>query len=146
MPLAGESLDGPLQTGSLLDTGLGGDPGSRALVSLTAARSWREVDQFSSRLATSYLKLGLRKGDRVASLMPNRASLLIHYLACLKAGLVSTPLNYRYTTPEIDHALQVSDASLLLAHAERAGDLMVSEAAGRLPSDLSALATTPTDG
>ncbi len=136
MPLAGENLDRPLLTGSLLNTGLDNGPCAEALVSLTAARSWREVDQSSSRLGASYLKLGLRKGDRVASLMPNRASLLIHYLACLKAGLVSTPLNYRYTATEIDHALQVSDASLLLAHAERAGDLTGSKAVERLPLGL----------
>src|SRR5689334_24203455 len=51
--------------------------------------------------------------------MPNRGALLVHYVGCLKAGLVATPLNYRYQTPEIDHALEVSGASLIVAHAER---------------------------
>jgi acyl-coenzyme A synthetase/AMP-(fatty) acid ligase len=55
--------------------------------------------------------------------MPNRPALIIHYLACLKAGLVAVPLNYRYTPPEIDHALEVSGASLLLHHAERDNDI-----------------------
>ena len=32
---------------------------------------------------------------------------------------MATPLNYRYQTPEIDHALEVSGASLIVAHAER---------------------------
>jgi acyl-CoA synthetase (AMP-forming)/AMP-acid ligase II len=72
-----------------------------------------------SRLAAGLLALGLPPGDRVASLMPNRPGLIVHYLACLKAGLVATPLDYRYTAPEIDHALAVSDASALLVHAER---------------------------
>ncbi len=40
-----------------------------------------------------------------------------------------TPLNYRYTPPEIDHALDVSGAAIILAHAERANDI----AAGSLP-------------
>ena len=65
--------------------------------------------------------------------MPNRAALLIHYLACIKAGLVATPLNYRYTSPEINHALEVSEASILFAHAERAQDLAQSQMAGKLP-------------
>jgi acyl-CoA synthetase (AMP-forming)/AMP-acid ligase II len=34
--------------------------------------------------------------------MPNRIDLVVHYLACFKAGLVATPLNYRYTYREID--------------------------------------------
>src|SRR5215510_11284107 len=55
--------------------------------------------------------------------MPNRVSLLTHYLACFRSGLVVTPLNYRYAPPEIDHALEVSAAAMLVAHAERADDL-----------------------
>jgi acyl-CoA synthetase (AMP-forming)/AMP-acid ligase II len=55
--------------------------------------------------------------------MPNSMALIIHYIACMKAGLVGVPLNYRYTPPEIDRALELSEASILLAHAEREGDL-----------------------
>jgi len=65
--------------------------------------------------------------------MPNRPALIIHYLACLKAGLVATPLNYRYMPPEIDHALEVSGASLLLHHAERDQDVAASRLGNRLP-------------
>jgi acyl-CoA synthetase (AMP-forming)/AMP-acid ligase II len=79
------------------------------------------------------LGLGLNPGDRVASLMPNRPALVVHYLACFKAGLVATPLNYRYMAPEIDHALAVSGARALLAHAEREEDLAASQLARQLP-------------
>jgi len=85
--------------------------------------TWMDLDSASAALAAGYLGLGLQPGDRVASLMPNRVGLIIHYLACFKAGLVVTPLNYRYTFREIDHALEVSGASVLLAHAERREDL-----------------------
>ena len=79
------------------------------------------------------MALGLAQGDRVASLLPNRGAIFVHYLACFKAGLVATPLNYRYQTPEIDHALEVSSASLLVAHAERDDVLAASEQVSRLP-------------
>jgi len=95
--------------------------------------SWRELDEASSRYAASLLDLGLQKGDRVASLMPNQTALIVHYLACIKAGLVATPLNYRYMAPEIDHALDVSGASVLLAHSERTEDIARSRLAGDLP-------------
>mgnify|MGYP000170046864 CR=1 FL=1 len=68
----------------------------------------------AGRLASDYLRLGLRPGDRVASQMPNRAELLVHYLACMRAGLVAVPLNYRYTAPEIDHALGIGGARMPL--------------------------------
>ena len=118
---------------SLLEVGLKTKPNETALVSLERKWSWRELDQASTRLAGQYLALGLAPGDRVASLMPNRGALLVHYLACFKAGLVATPLNYRYQAPEIDHALEVSGASLLVAHAERDDVLAASEQVPRLP-------------
>jgi acyl-CoA synthetase (AMP-forming)/AMP-acid ligase II len=133
MTLAGPSLARPVLIPELLRRGVEAKADEAALVSVTTSRSWRQLDDVSQRLASSYLDLGLRPGDRVASLLPNRASLLIHFIACLKAGLVATPLNYRYMAPEIDHALEVSEASILLAHVERAGDLAKSSLAARLP-------------
>lgn len=65
--------------------------------------------------------------------MPNRVALVIHYIARMKAGLVTVPLNYRYTTPEIDRALTVGQASMLIAHAERKQDLRESRQARELP-------------
>ncbi len=97
------------------------------MISLRASWTWRELDDASERLAASYLRMGLKAGDRIASLMPNRCELVIHYLACFKSGLVATPLNYRYMAPEIDHALRVSGACVLLAHDERAADIADTE-------------------
>jgi long-chain acyl-CoA synthetase len=133
MSLSGPPLNQPVHLPELLHRGLEAKPDDPALVSAEARRSWRELDQASERLAANLLSLGLRAGDRVASLMPNRTALVVHYLACMKAGLVATPLNYRYMPPEIDHALEVSGASLLLAHAERDRDLAASRRARRLP-------------
>jgi long-chain acyl-CoA synthetase len=133
MPLSGAPLDQPFDLRNLLGRGLESKPDEVALVSAEGGCTWRELDGASDRYAAHLLAMGVQKGDRVASLMPNRNALVIHYLACLKAGFVATPLNYRYMPPEIDHALEVSEASILLAHAERDGDLSASRLAGRLP-------------
>ena len=117
----------------LLRAGVSAAPDEVALVSADRQLSWLELESGSTRLAAAYLGLGLQPGDRVASLMPNRLGLVIHYLACFKAGLVATPLNYRYTSREIDHALEVSGATALLAHAERAEDLAASRLVPALP-------------
>lgn len=116
----------------LLRAGLEAELDAIAVVSAEDSITWRDLERRSSGLAASYLGLGLEPGDRVASLMPNRIVLLVHYLACFKAGLVATPLNYRYTAREIDHALEVSGAAAILAHAERAEDLAASGLAGDL--------------
>ena len=134
MPLSGPPLEQAFQPSKLLlRRGLESKPDEVALVSAEGQWTWRELDQASDRVAANLLSLGLRQGDRMASLMPNRTVLLVHYLACVKACLVATPLNYRYTPLEIDHALEVSEASILLAHAERGADVAASKLAGRLP-------------
>jgi len=117
----------------LLRAGMGADPDGLALICADTRWTWRTLDGLSDRLAVGLLGLGLEPGDRVASLMPNRPALIVHYLACFKAGLVATPLNYRYMAPEIDHALAVSGARVLLAHAEREEDLAASRLARQLP-------------
>jgi hypothetical protein len=76
----------------LLRAGLETAPDDIALVSIARSVSWLELDRVSAALAP---------GDRIASVMPNRIDLLVHYLACFKADLVATPLNYRYTFREI---------------------------------------------
>jgi len=121
---------GPLD--DLLRAGLDRSPDQVAMVSAARALSWRELDEASAALAGGYRALGLEPGDRIASLMPNRIDLVVHYLACFRAGLIATPLNYRYTAREIDHALQVSGARIILAHVERAEDIAESELAGGL--------------
>jgi long-chain acyl-CoA synthetase len=120
----------------LLQAGLEAAPDAAALASRVRSISWLELERISSALAGGYRSLGLRPGDRIASLMPNRIDLLVHYLACWKADLVATPLNYRYTFREIDHALDVSGARALLGHVERIEDLTASRLAGQLDCGL----------
>jgi acyl-CoA synthetase (AMP-forming)/AMP-acid ligase II len=133
MPSAGPPLTLANPIDRLLALGLETKPDALALVSAKTRMTWRQLDAMSTTLAAQYLALGVDPGERVASLMPNRPALIIHYLACLKAGLVATPLNYRYMPPEIDHALEVSGASLLLHHAERDADVAASRLGHQLP-------------
>ncbi len=133
MQIDGSTLEQPAPPlEELLRAGLAARPDEVALVSAERSLSWRELEAESARLAGGYRGLGLAPGDRLASLMPNRIDLVVHYLACFRAGLVATPLNYRYTFREIDHALEVSGARALLAHVERDEDVAQSRLAGEL--------------
>lgn len=120
-----ESLAPPLATLSRI--GLPDRADEVAIRTADEALTWAELDRRAGNLCAAYLELGLRPGDRLASLMPNRVELAVHYLAALRAGLVLTPLNYRYTHREIDHALEVSEARMIVAHVERSEDLKRSE-------------------
>ena len=133
MRIDGDELDAPARPlDDLLRIGLDAAPDDVAMVSATRALSWRDLHRASTALAGGYRGLGLHPGDRLASLMPNRIDLVVHNLACFRAELVATPLNYRYTGREIDHALEVSGARALLAHVERVEDVAASEFASGL--------------
>lgn len=127
MLLSGGPIAEPFDLPRILATGLAAKPDDDALISLQMRWTWAEADQASERLAVSYLALGLEPGDRLASLLPNRGILFIHYIACMKAGLVMVPLNYRYTTVSIDHHLELSGAKGLVVHSERLDELALSE-------------------
>ncbi len=133
MPHTGPALEKPVAMNELLSRGLATRPDEPALISLQASWTWRELDRDGDRLAKNLLSLGLKPGDRVATLMPNRCITEVLYIACIRAGLVATPLNYRYMAPEIDHALAVSEASILVAHVERGEDLAKSKLVPGLP-------------
>jgi long-chain acyl-CoA synthetase len=132
MPLSGPSLDQPVDIATLLHAGLGRHTDAIALASAKTRSTWRELESIANRLAANLIAYGLEPGDRVATLMPNRTALLMFYLACFKAGLVVTPLNYRYTPREIDHALEVSGAAALFSHVERERDWHASRLVGAL--------------
>ena len=87
MTVAGPSLDRSVDLSRLLERGLGQKPDAIAVSSMDEALSWRELDAQSQNLANNYLELGLRRGDRIVSLLPNRLQVLVHYLACLRTAL-----------------------------------------------------------
>ncbi|HYV90043.1 MAG TPA: class I adenylate-forming enzyme family protein [Candidatus Polarisedimenticolia bacterium] len=131
--LEGPPLAAPAVLSQLLRAGISVKPEDEALISGQERWSWAELDRAAGNLASNFLSLGLKPGDRVASLMPNRPALIVLYVACLRAGMVSVPLNYRYTVPDIEHALELSGASLLVAHDERLAELDASRVVHHLP-------------
>jgi acyl-CoA synthetase (AMP-forming)/AMP-acid ligase II len=133
MTLIGPALEEPADVSGVISRRAAAVPEQLAVVSLAGAMTWSELDAAADRWAGAIGDLGLRRGDRFASLMPNRVALLVHYLGCLRAGVVAVPLNYRYVGPQIDHALSVSGASALFAHSERREQIRAAGFTGRLP-------------
>ena len=70
----------------------------------------REVEQ----VAAALLALGVRKGDRVAFLLPNCPEFLFATFGVTRIGAVFVPLNPQYTAEEAEYVLRHSEASVLL--------------------------------
>ncbi len=63
--------------------------------------TYRQVQDLSDRFAAGIQGLGVKKGDRVALLLPNSPQFVIAYYGLLKAGAVILPLNPLYTEREL---------------------------------------------
>ncbi len=77
--------------------------------------SYGQVDEISSRFASALVSLGVKKGDRVAIFMPNIPQLVFAYFGILKAGGIVVMCNPTYKERELEHQLQDSGASIVIA-------------------------------
>lgn len=75
--------------------------------------TWSVFDEKANRVANMLLGRGIRKGQKVAILLMNCLEWLPIYFGILKTGAIAVPLNFRYTSDEIDYCLRLADADVL---------------------------------
>jgi len=86
-----------------------------AFTSFDTDLSYRELDQKSQQLAAFLLnELHLKKGDRVAIMLPNLLQYPIAMLGILRAGLIAVNVNPLYTERELAHQLADAEAETIL--------------------------------
>jgi len=89
-------------------------PRQQALIffgfSMTYQKLWKAVETFAGSLQG----LGVKKGDRVALLLPNSPHFIIAYYAVLKAGAVVVPTNPLYSDKELLFQINDSGAEFLV--------------------------------
>ena len=86
--------------------------------------TYRELDSATKRVA-SYIQndLGLKKGDKVAVMMPNLLQTPVTILGILRAGCVVVNVNPLYTVRELEHQLNDSESSAIFILANFADTL-----------------------
>jgi carnitine-CoA ligase len=78
------------------------------------AVSFREVNETANRIANGFLTLGLNKGDKVATFLPNCLDAAYLWFGIVKAGLVDVPINLANKGDFLLHILNNSDAEVLV--------------------------------
>ncbi len=96
-------------------------PRREALVSGPNRYNFEQVLDRAERCAAGLYFHGLRKGDRLALIMPNWAEFVIAYFAVARLGAVLVPLNVRYRANEIEYMVRNSEAKIVLTCAEFGG-------------------------
>ena len=93
-------------------------PDKLALIFKDRRWSYAEFQREVDRIAGGLIRIGVKKGDRIAFLLPNSAEFLFATFAVTRIGAVFVPLNPQYTPEEAEYVLRHSEASLALTSAE----------------------------
>ena len=72
-------------------------------VRLGATMTYRQLLEDVNRFAAALHALGVRKGDRVALMLPNLPQFVIAFFGALKVGAIVVNTNPTYTSREIEH-------------------------------------------
>ena len=91
-------------------------PNKTAIIYEDRAISYRALNIAINRVAHALQTMGVKKGDRVASLFFNCPEFIEVYFATAKLGAIYVPLNFRLVAPEIKYQLDNSGASVLFFH------------------------------
>ncbi|MCX7772730.1 MAG: AMP-binding protein [Clostridia bacterium] len=77
-------------------------------------RTWKELDEETTRLAKGLLKIGIQKGDHVAIWATNYPEWLLLLFATAKIGAVLVTVNTNYKIFEVEYLLRQSDSKCLV--------------------------------
>ena len=76
--------------------------------------TWSHFDKKANRFANLLLSRGIKRGTKVGILLMNCLEWLPIYFGILKAGCLAVPLNFRYSSEEIQYCLDLADVEVLV--------------------------------
>src|SRR4051812_5614279 len=81
-------------------------PDKPAILFKGATITYAQLEQLSDACGSAFASLGVRRGDRVALLLPNCPQFLIAQFGAWKIGAIVSPLNPIYTEHELEGPLR----------------------------------------
>jgi len=90
-------------------------PENSALIFGGMSITYQELDRLVDRCAQGLFTLGIRKGDRVALLLPNCPQMVIAFYSVFRLGAIAVPLNPQYQERELAYQIENSGAETLIA-------------------------------
>jgi len=87
----------------MLDRAAGRFPDKTAIVIGERRVSYAELAADANKVAQALIKMGVRKGDRVATIQPSSPEFVSVFFGILKAGAIAVPLDARYVADELDN-------------------------------------------
>ncbi len=79
--------------------------------------SYGELLDLTGRFAAALHETGVRKGDRVALMLPNCPEYVVGFFGAMRIGAVATQVNPLYVGRELEHIFDNSGSETAIAHA-----------------------------
>lgn len=90
-----------------------------ALAAVDGEFTYDSLNRHMNRLAHALIERGIKRGDRVALLLPRTSRLIMSQYGVLKAGGAYIPCDPKYPTDRINHILDDSEAPFIITTADR---------------------------
>ena len=100
-------------------------PEQEAMVACDATYTYREMDFLTNRMANGLRQRGVKRGDRVALLLPRTSRLILSMFGVMKAGAAYIPCDPDYPADRVKLILEDSEAKLTVTP-ELAEELLTS--------------------
>jgi acetyl-CoA synthetase len=80
----------------------------------TAAYSFRDIQTQANRLSNALAGLGVKRGHRVALLLPQRPETAVAYIAVFQMGAIALPLSHLFGPDALEYRLAHAEASVAI--------------------------------
>jgi acetyl-CoA synthetase len=81
----------------------------------SAAYSFWDIQVAANRLSNALAALGVKRGDRVAIMLPQRPETAIAYVAIFQMGAIALPLSHLFGPDALEYRLEHAGASVAIA-------------------------------
>ncbi len=92
-------------------------PDKTALIFREEKISFSQLELMATRLANKLQSVNVKKGDRVAIILPNSSSCAVAYFAVMKLGAVAVPLDFRVKGEELFPILTDAQVKVVITSA-----------------------------
>jgi acetyl-CoA synthetase len=79
-----------------------------------STHTFRDLQEQANRLSNALVGLGLKRGERLGIILPQRPETAVAHLACYQMGAVAMPLSVLFGPEALEYRLQDSETAIVL--------------------------------
>jgi acetyl-CoA synthetase len=80
----------------------------------TAAYSFWDIQRAANRLSNALAALGVKRGERIAIILPQRPETAIAYIAVFQMGAIALPLSHLFGPDALEYRMEHAEASIAI--------------------------------